>query len=134
MSITLQNHLNAVAPAMGMIGLSFEIHYDEGEEENFFESWALAFSELRGLDVRLIGYLLTKFEQGFEESVGKTIVLYAEDFEAEKKITEAVLKMELDVVPTGDLGIKHARGIDPHFLGYGTFTDLVVNELQDLGK
>ena len=132
MSISLINHLSCVAPVMGMIPMSFEIHYSEGEEENFSESWAEAFAELHHLEVRMIGYVLTKFEEGFEESVGKTIVLYAEDPESEASISESILKMELDVVPTGALGIKYARGIEPHFMGYGTFTDLVVNKLKNI--
>lgn len=132
MSITLQNHLNAVAPAMGMIGISFEINYDEGEEENFNESWAEAFTVLRRY-FHMIGYVLTKFEEGFEESVGKTIVMYAEDPQAQKSMIDTMYQMELDVVYKGEVGVKYARGIEPSFFGMARFTDLVVSKLKTLG-
>lgn len=132
MSISLRNHLNVVAPALGMIPMSFEIHYDEGEEENFNESWAEAFTELRRLDVCLVGYVLTKYEDGFEENVGKTVVLYAEDSQAEKTITDVMFQMELDVVHTGEVGVKYARGIEPSFFGVDRFTELLVRDLKDI--
>tara|TARA_R110002051_G_scaffold272298_1_gene332801 strand:+ start:532 stop:966 length:435 start_codon:yes stop_codon:yes gene_type:complete len=132
MSISLRNHLNAVAPALGMIPMSFEIHYDEGEEENFNESWAEAFAELRRLDICMIGYVLTKYENGFEESVGNTVVLYAEDSQTEKTITDVMFQMELDVVHTGEMGVKHARGIAPSFFGVDRFTELLVSDLKDI--
>lgn len=132
MSISLKNHLNAVAPALGMIPMSFEIHYDEGEEENFSESWAEAFSELRRLEVCMIGYVLTKYEEGFEESVGKTVVLYAEDSQTEKSITNVMFQMELDVVHTGEMGVKYARGIEPSFFGLDSFTALLISDLKDI--
>ena len=133
MSISLQNHLNAVAPAMGMIGMSYEIHYDEGEEENFEESWALVFAELRSKKVPLIGYVLTVFEEGFIESVGKTVVLYAQDIEAAQHIKTAMDSIDMDVVAKSELGIKYGRGIEPHFFGLARFTELVVNELNSQG-
>lgn len=132
MTISLKNHLNAVAPVMGMIPMSFEINYDEGEEINFSESWAEAYLELRHLDVCMIGYVLTKYEEGFEESVGKTVVLYAEDTESESQIKSILETMDLDVVYTGSLGIKHAVGIDPFFIGLSNFTELLVSDLQDI--
>lgn len=132
MSISLKNHLNAVAPEMGMIPMSFEIHYDEGEEENFNESWSFTLPVLRGLGICMIGYVLTKYEDGFEESVGKTVVLYAEDSQTEKTITELMSQMELDVVHTGEMGVKYARGIEPSFFGLDRFTELLVSDLNDI--
>ncbi|CCK75027.1 hypothetical protein OLEAN_C08510 [Oleispira antarctica RB-8] len=132
MSMLLKNHLNAVAPALGMIPMSFEIHYDESEEENFNESWAEAFSELRRLEVCMVGYVLTKFEDGFKESVGKTVVLYAEDSQTEKSITDVMFQMELDVVHTGEMGVKYARGIEPSFFGVDRFTELLISDLKDI--
>lgn len=133
MSISLKNHLDAVAPAMGLIPMSFEIHFDEGEEENFNESWAEAFKKLN-LYFWIVGYVLTKYEEGFEESVGKTVVIYAEDANqsAEKAITDTMYQMDLDVVCTGEIGVKNSRGINPSFFGMSRFTELLVSDLQDL--
>ena len=106
--------------------------HELGPEENFNESWAEAFAELRRLEVCMIGYVLTKYENGFEESVGNTVVLYAEDSQTEKTITDVMFQMELDVVHTGEMGVKHARGIAPSFFGIDRFTELLVSDLKDI--
>jgi hypothetical protein len=131
MSITLQNHLNAVAPAMGLIQMCFEIHYDEGEEENFNESWAEAFKKLNRY-FWITGYVLTKFEEGFEGSVGKAVVIYAEDTTAGKAIVDTMYQMELDIVHSAEIGVKSSSGINPEFFGMARFTELLVSDLKDL--
>lgn len=131
MSISLKNHLNAVAPAMGLIQICFEIHYDEGEEENFNESWAETFKKLKRY-FWITGYVLTKFEEGFEGSVGKTVVIYAEDTTSEKAIVDTMYQMELDIVHADEIGVKSSNGINPEFFGMSRFTKLLVSDLQDL--
>lgn len=130
MSILLKNHLNTLAPAMGMIPLCFEVNYDQGEEENFNEEWAWVFNALRMGVVTTVGYISNVYEEGFEGSVGKTIVMFAMDKNEAETIAFFIERMDLDVVNTTRHGTHLAKGIKTEFFGISRFTNALVSSLK----